>query len=266
MAPPPPKPPVICYDMQINPNKRKSCLRQSTSTNVQSTKPETVTKYLAEEARMRYTNIAKDQNMLLKRERQLKQAKIDLQIQLEKMCRELQAIRLSCIEFQGTCGLSHNAAKYVNKQDEEFCKLKQKLQEYSKVRSHETDKKLKVMKKTLKQRILDEKEADNARERFLLDLDKDESYKDKPKTSRHPRCSKLRKSLTDGSISSDNSSEVSSTVQFSSSLSSENSSKSGYQKSFSPRVRFSEPHINDQKIHSPRLSATLFEELFTFID
>lgn len=91
---PPPKPPIICYDLQTQNNARKSCLK---SRSRMSRRPNVVVrKDLQISPIKHYSSSFDDTNQMRHKEEQFQKAKLEMIKTLEHMCRELEVVKLGC--------------------------------------------------------------------------------------------------------------------------------------------------------------------------
>ena len=81
------------------------------------------------------------------RRQQKRRQQIAMQAQLEQITAQLESAKRVQENLLKTFGMSHNAARYIRRQDEDFARLKKKVDQFSEIRSKELSKRIQQMKR-----------------------------------------------------------------------------------------------------------------------
>lgn len=106
------------------------------------------------------------------RERRIenKKAQLAMQAQLEDISSQLESAKRIQENLLKTFGMSHNAARYIQKQDQDYARLRQKVDEFAETRAKELTRRVQQMKQFHQmQRAADEK-AETRRKRDVSKL------------------------------------------------------------------------------------------------
>lgn len=106
------------------------------------------------------------------RERRIenKKAQLAMQARLEEISAQLESAKRVHDNLLKTFGMSHNAAKYIQKQDQDYAKLRRKVDEFAETRAKELGRRVQQMKQFHQmQRVADEK-AETRRKRDVSKL------------------------------------------------------------------------------------------------
>lgn len=133
MAPPPPRPPIICYDLQTSTNNTYK-VRQPPSARYSLS------------ARQNYSQKVKYEAEQRDKRKGYMRRKLAMQAQLEEINAQLDSVKRNCDYLLKTFGMSHNTAKYIQRYDEDLCKLKRKVEQFSETRSSELSRRIQQMK------------------------------------------------------------------------------------------------------------------------
>lgn len=80
------------------------------------------------------------------RRRENKKAQLTMQAQLEEISSQLESAKRVQENLLKTFGMSHNAAKYIRQQDQEYARLRQKVDEFAETRAKELGRRVQEMK------------------------------------------------------------------------------------------------------------------------
>lgn len=147
------------------------------------------------------------------RERRLERRRTHLamQAQLEEISAQLEASKRIQENLLKTFGMSHNAAKYIQLQDENYAKLRQKVDQFAETRSKELGRRVQQMKRVKEYQQYEDKKAE---ERRLNELSGPLTH------NKHTLSSTLNNSLSSNSLNTNtattNTENSSSTISLSS--------------------------------------------------
>lgn len=184
---PPPRPPIICYDLRTNENIRPAAHSAPripvTSATVRKPKvtivhrnplsrPKVVREPRVEKdyvpryhspiilaqapkedprcnsykARFAYSQKLKSDAKERERRQENKRRQLAVQAQLDEITAQLEAAKRAQENLMKTFGMSHNTARYIQKQDEDFARLREKVDRFSECRSRELGNRIQQLK------------------------------------------------------------------------------------------------------------------------
>lgn len=170
---PPPRPPVICYDIQPNVNPRPPIVqvpraghRRKTVISVRPPEPsrpaQDTKQFNRHIARFAYHDKLRNHVQEREREREklreTKKNRLLLQAQLDNVTAQLDVARKAHGDIIKTFGMGHSTAKYIERQEEETDNMRKKMIEITNNRSRESSRRVKQLEKLLEfQRGADKK-------------------------------------------------------------------------------------------------------------
>lgn len=101
---------------------------------------------------------------------EFKRQQLAMQNQLEEISAQLESAKRVQENLLKTFGMSHNTAKYIQKQDEDFAKLRQKVDQFAETRSRELGRRVQQMKRFHKLQVIEDKKAEDKRVRDMSEL------------------------------------------------------------------------------------------------
>lgn len=142
-----------------------------------SSQDQTLAQTRRQQVRYEYDQKLKEKLRQKERLEERRRQEEEMRAELEKITLRLESVKKVHANLKHTYGMSHNAARYFQKTDEDYAHLKQKLDQFAQNRSRDAERQLQQKKKLYKYQQQEDKEAELKRLRGMSRLAHNERNK-----------------------------------------------------------------------------------------